>query len=719
MQKGKRNTLRLIVDALLLLLLLCLMSYQVTGEALHEWIGVAMTLTVIVHQILNRHWYAAIFKGKYNAYRVLSASVNVLLLAAMLATAFCGMAMSGYAVPFLYWPGGVFLVRPTHLAMSHWAFLLMGLHLGLHLPVMAGKRKLGGRTKAAFSVFGAVLGGLGFWLFLRNGMPNYLFFRVPFAFLDYEKAGWLVFLENALMLSAWAFLGAQLAALCLKPKKGERMHPGLILGYIAAAVLIGIALGVVFPGENSSDFATSGWGPAPVAQSAQTTIPPTSIPQKTESVPIEDGFVLIPAGSFLMGSPETENWRIEDETQHEVSLSAFYIDPYETTQADYERLIGVNPSEFTGANLPVESISWLDAILYANARSEAAGLQPAYTVTEDSVIWDRSAAGYRLPTEAEWEYACRAGTVTPFNLEKSLDAKEANFYGHYPYEIEENYFNDSVLEARPGQYRAETVTVGSFSPNAWGLYDCHGNVNEWCWDYYGAYDEAPSADPTGPESGTRHVYRSGGWNDFGKNMHSAYRAAGQADMKSYNLGLRLVRNAAPMEGSVTAQETNTGTNGGKVLIAFFSWSGNTRGIATEIQRQTGADLFEITLTEPYSSDYNTVQMEAQRDQHDQARPEIAEHIDNMDDYDVILLGYPNWWASIPMPIASFLEEYDFSGKQIIPFCSHGGGRFGQSLTAIAKLAPGADIGEGLSVHYSGGSSLSDDVSTWLEVNGIR
>ena len=299
MQKDKRHSLRLIVDALLLLLLLCLMSYQVTGEKLHEWIGVAMTLTVIVHQILNRRWYAAIFKGKYKAYRVLSASVNVLLLAAMLATAFCGMAMSGYAVPFLYWPGGVFLVRPTHLAMSHWAFLLMGLHLGLHLPVTSGKWKLGERTKAALSVFGAVLGGLGFWLFLRNGMPNYLFFRVPFAFLDYEKAGWLVFLENALMLSAWAFLGAQLAMLCLKPKKGEQKRPVLIAGCIAAAVLIGIALGLVFPGENSSDFATSGWGPAPVAQSAQTTIPPTSIPKKTESVPIEDGFVLIPAGSFL------------------------------------------------------------------------------------------------------------------------------------------------------------------------------------------------------------------------------------------------------------------------------------------------------------------------------------------------------------------------------------------------------------------------------------
>ena len=719
MQKSKRNHLRLTVDAGMLILLLCLMSYQVTGEALHEWIGVAMTLTVIVHQILNRRWYAAAFKGKYNAYRALTTSVNVLLIAAMLATALCGMAMSEYAVPFLYWTRGVFLVRPTHLAMSHWAFLLMGLHLGLHLPVMAGKWKLGEKGKGVLSVLGTLLGGIGIWLFLRNGMPNYLFFRVPFAFLDYEKAGWLVFLENALMLSAWAFLGAQLAMLCLKTKKGAKKHPVWILGCLAAAVLIGLGLNTLFPDENVLDYAPSGWGSVPEVQSVQATTPPTPGTQSEPYVPVEDGFVLIPDGSFIMGSPETENWRIEDETQHEVSVSAFYIDPYETTQADYERLMGINPSEFIGAERPVESISWLDAILYANARSEAAGLQPAYTVTGDCVVWDRSAAGYRLPTEAEWEYACRAGTATPFNLEKSLDAAEANFYGHYPYEIEENYFNDSVLEARPGQYRAETVAVGSFTPNAWGLYDCHGNVNEWCWDYYGPYDAAQSADPAGPESGTRHVYRGGGWNDFGKNMRSAYRAAAQADMKSYNLGLRLVRNTAPMEGVVTAQETSDGAGSGKVLIAFFSWSGNTRGIAYEIQRQTGADLFEITLTEPYSSDYNTVLMEAQRDQHDQARPEIAEHIDNMDDYDVILLGYPNWWASIPMPIASFLEEYDFSGKQIIPFCSHGGGRFGQSLTAIAKLAPDADIGEGLSVHYSGGSSLSDDVGAWLIKSGIE
>ena len=340
---------------------------------------------------------------------------------------------------------------------------------------------------------------------------------------------------------------------------------------------------------------------------------------------------------------------------------------------------------------------------------------------DGTVTWDRSANGYRLPTEAEWEYACRAGTTTPFNTERSIGAEEANFYGHYPYEIEENYFNKSVLETQPGQYRTKTLDVGSFEPSAWGLYDCHGNVNEWTWDFYADYDTTRTADPTGPESGTRHVYRGGGWNDFAKNMRSAYRAAGQADLRSFSLGIRLVRNADPsMSGKVTASEAVQQTEqGGKVLIAFYSWGGNTRGIAHEIQSQTGADLVELTLVEPYSTDYNTVLMEAQEAQHRQDRPELAVHMDNMDEYDTVMIGYPNWWASIPMPIATFLESYDFSGKRIIPFCSHGGGRFGQSLTAIAKLAPDAVMGQALSISYSGGSSLSENVTSWLDANGIE
>ncbi len=287
--------------------------------------------------------------------------------------------------------------------------------------------------------------------------------------------------------------------------------------------------------------------------------------------------------------------------------------------------------------------------------------------------------------------------------------------------IEDNYFSQGNLDTQPGEYRQTTVAVDSFSPNTFGLYNMHGNVGEWVWDYYGAYSLEEETDPSGPSSGTLRVYRGGGWNDFAKNMRSAYRATLAQDKGSFNIGIRLVLNATAGSGSIASagvQQNTDSSAGGNVLIAYFSWGGNTAGIAEEIQRQTDADLFEITLVKPYSSDYNTVLDEAQRDQNEQARPELATHVENIEDYDVIILGYPNWWASIPMPIASFLEEYDFEGKTIIPFCSHGGGRFGQSLTTIAKLVPDAGIGEALSVCYSGGSSLSDDVSAWLEENGL-
>lgn len=358
---------------------------------------------------------------------------------------------------------------------------------------------------------------------------------------------------------------------------------------------------------------------------------------------------------------------------------------------------------------------------YCNARSEQEGLTAAYTIDGGNVSWDRSANGYRLPTEAEWEYACRAGTTTPFYMEISPSAEDANYYGHYPYMIEENYFSQDNLEVQPGEYRqTTTVEVGSFEANPLGLYDMYGNVGEWTWDVYGAYETDNQTDPAGSETGTRRVYRGGGWNDFAKNMRSAYRATMDQEKGSFNIGIRLVRNAVAGSGTVAGSnaQTDENTGDGNVLIAYFSWGGNTQGVAEEIQSQTGADLFEITLVNPYSSDYNTVLDEAQRDQNEQARPELASHVENMEQYDTILLGYPNWWASIPMPIASFLEEYDFSGKTIVPFCSHGGGHFGQSLTAIAKLAPDATMGEGLSIHYSGGDSLGNDVAAWLETNGI-
>jgi flavodoxin len=156
----------------------------------------------------------------------------------------------------------------------------------------------------------------------------------------------------------------------------------------------------------------------------------------------------------------------------------------------------------------------------------------------------------------------------------------------------------------------------------------------------------------------------------------------------------------------------------KILVAYFSWGGNTRGIAQQIHRRAGGDLFEIQCVTPYSGNYNACLDEALRDQRANARPLLKTHVSNMAQYDIIMLGYPNWWASIPAPITSFLDEYDLAGKTIVPFCSHGGGRFGQSLTAIAKLEPQAIIGDALSVHYSGGASLANDIAAWLRKNGI-
>ena len=180
-------------------------------------------------------------------------------------------------------------------------------------------------------------------------------------------------------------------------------------------------------------------------------------------------------------------------------------------------------------------------------------------------------------------------------------------------------------------------------------------------------------------------------------MRSAYRATLAAEQAAFNIGFRLVLNKVEGVGDITDELSNQtkDTNGSenKVLIAYFSWGGNTAGIAREIQKEMEADLFEIILETPYSSDYNTVLDQAQEDQRTAARPAIANQVQNIEQYDTILLGYPNWWASIPMPIATFLEQYDFNGKTIVPFCSHGGGRLGQSVTAITKLAPNATIGE--------------------------
>ncbi len=169
--QGNHNTMiKRIVDVCMTVLLLCLMAYQVTGEALHEWIGIGMTVLVIIHQILNRKWYSAIFKGKYNPYRIVTTVVNITLLLSFALTAFCGMSMSGHAVPFLYGMTKVSLARRMHLSMSHWAFVLMGLHLGMHIPVMFARLRLIAKLKTVISAALCIVAGIGLFLFIRNGM---------------------------------------------------------------------------------------------------------------------------------------------------------------------------------------------------------------------------------------------------------------------------------------------------------------------------------------------------------------------------------------------------------------------------------------------------------------------------------------------------------------------------------------------------------------------
>jgi len=218
---GTKGTkpIKLIVDACMTVLLLCLTAYQATGEALHEWFGVGMTAALILHHVLNRRWYAALFRGKYNAYRALTASVNTLLLLPIALTALCGMAMSAHAVPFLYGMLPLSFARQAHLALSHWSFVLMGVHLGLHLPAMTARWS--GRTKTILAVTGAVAAGVGLWLFIKSGITDYMFFRSPFAVFNDDKAAVLVFAENFAMLTAFAAFGACAAAL-VKAIKSNR-----------------------------------------------------------------------------------------------------------------------------------------------------------------------------------------------------------------------------------------------------------------------------------------------------------------------------------------------------------------------------------------------------------------------------------------------------------------------------------------------------------------
>ncbi len=431
------------------------------------------------------------------------------------------------------------------------------------------------------------------------------------------------------------------------------------------------------------------------------------IPDGTE---MEDGFVLIKGGTFQMGSPAGEPERSSDETQHSVTIGDFYMAKTEVSQEDYQAVMGMNPSVTKDDNLPVTNITWYDAIQYCNRLSMNEGLTPCYNVSGTTVTWNKAANGYRLPTEAEWEYAARAATTTPFHFGDYVHNSDANCYNAY------GYNNDASGSWVNGSdaYLRRTVAVDQYPANAYGLYNMHGNAAEWVWDWYGEYGSGAATNPSGPENGNAKIIRGGGWNDHPKHIRSAYRGAQPADVGLYSIGVRPVRNARTATGEIkSVYSAKAEQKTGKTLIVYFSQTGNTEGLANLIHEMSGAEIFRLERKTPYSSSSNgpVLYGEALDELRAGAVPELKAY-PNIDQYDTILLGYCNWWSSIPASVRSLLLHEDFSGKTIVPFCSMGGGHFGQTISAIAKLAPDSVIKEGLEVTYS--SYNRNEISAWLE-----
>ena len=227
-------------------------------------------------------------------------------------------------------------------------------------------------------------------------------------------------------------------------------------------------------------------------------------PGKAEVIDLGKGIkvnmVLIPAGKFKMGSPANEKGRNNDETQHDVTLTKpFYMGKYEVTQEQWEAVMGNNPNGTKGPKLPVTDVSWEDCqdfIKKLNAKTNG---------------------GYRLPTEAEWEYACRGGTTTAYSVGNSLPIADANINGDY------------------------IKKVGSYKPNAFGLYDLHGNVWEWCEDYYEAYSQGYVTDPKGSGNGERRVVRGGSYNFIASSARSSSRLKFSPTDHIIYLGFRLAK----------------------------------------------------------------------------------------------------------------------------------------------------------------------------------
>ena len=265
------------------------------------------------------------------------------------------------------------------------------------------------------------------------------------------------------------------------------------------------------------------------------------IPEVAPSVEIEtpqgDTMVLVPGGTFSMGA---EDGRAQEAPAHQVEVDAFAIDKFEATQDLLARLQMPDPSQFKGAGHPLEQVRWSDAAMICNERSRLEGLEPCYD--EDSLECDFNASGYRLPTEAEWEYACRAGQ--PAESGYGFEGGESRLRSHACY---------------AGNSGKRKRSVGRTRPNRWGLCDMHGNVAEWCHDVYSVdyysvdgRDRSPVSNPRGPTSGKERVIRGGSWASSADVCRSSYRShadwgTSDACFSDNTVGFRCVRRLSEEE----------------------------------------------------------------------------------------------------------------------------------------------------------------------------
>ena len=280
--------------------------------------------------------------------------------------------------------------------------------------------------------------------------------------------------------------------------------------------------------------------PAPLVQPPPPTPAPQPAPQPAPAPPPPPppppsgliNMVRVNGGTFMMGSPSSETGRDSDEVQRRVTVGSFYMGKYPVTQKEWYEVMGTTVRQQRdkrdtslsmygeGDNYPMYYVSWYEAVEFCNKLSVKERLTLAYTINGTNVIWNRSANGYRLATETEWEYACRAGTTTPFSTGNTISTSQANF-------------NSS--------FGSGTTRVGTYAANAWGLYDMHGNVWEWCYDWHGSYNTSDLNDPVGPTSGTHRVVRGGWWNNTAANVRSAYRGSLPPTLRDGAIGFRLVR----------------------------------------------------------------------------------------------------------------------------------------------------------------------------------